>query len=71
MTGPLLRRFGGADSAEGGTSVLDMVGSMSMRRLMRFPDVPIKDAQIKALLLAANNPVVRGVAQFVGRKRPG
>ncbi len=71
VTGPLLRRFGGADSAEGGTSVLDMVGSMSMRRLMRFPDVPIKDAQIKALLLAANNPVVRGVAQFVGRKRSG
>jgi beta-glucosidase len=70
VTGPLLRRFGGADSAEGGTSVLDMVGSMSMRRLMRFPDVPIKEAQIKALLLAANNPVVRGVAQFVGRKRP-
>ena len=69
VTGPLLRRFGGADSAEGGTSVLDMVGSMSMRRLMRFPDVPIKEAQIKALLLAANNPVVRGVAQFVGRKR--
>lgn len=70
VTGPLLRRFGGADSAEGGTSVLDMVGSMSMRRLMRFPDVPIKEAQIKALLLAANNPVVRGVAGLVGRKRP-
>ena len=69
VTGPLLRRFGGADSAEGGTSVLDMVGSMSMRRLMRFPDVPIKQAQITALLLAANNPVVRGVAEFVGRKR--
>jgi beta-glucosidase len=71
VTGPLLRRFSGAESAEGGTSVLDMVGSMSMRRLMRFPDVPIKQAQVTALLLAANNPVVRGVAGFVGRKRSG
>jgi beta-glucosidase len=69
VTGPLLRRAAGAGSAEGGTSVLEMVGSMSMRRLMRFPDVPIKEAQIKALLMAANNPVVRGVAEFFGRRR--
>ena len=70
VTGPLLRRFSGAESTEGGANVLDMVGSMSMRRLMRFPDVPLKDAQVRALMLAANNPVVKGVAQLVNRIRP-
>jgi len=46
-----------------------MVGSMSMRRLLRFPDVPVSEAQLKALLVAANNPVVRGIAKVVSRKR--
>jgi hypothetical protein len=46
-----------------------MVGSMSMRRLMRFPDMPVTEGQLKALLVAANNPIVRGIARVVSRRR--
>jgi beta-glucosidase len=70
VTGPLFRRFAGAELSEGGTSVLQMVGSTSMRRLLRFPDVPVTSAQLRALLVAANNPVVRGVARMVSKARP-
>ena len=69
VTGPIFRRAAGGDVVEGGANVLDMVGSMSMRRLLRFPDVPVKESQLKALLVAANNPIVRGIAKVVGRKR--
>ena len=69
VTGPIFRRAAGGDVVEGGANVLDMVGSMSMRRLLRFPDVPVTEAQLKALLVAANNPIVRGIAKVVGRKR--
>ena len=69
VTGPIFRRATGGDVVEGGANVLDMVGSMSMRRLLRFPDVPVTEAQLKALLVAANNPIVRGIARVVGRKR--
>lgn len=69
VTGPILRRAAGANSTEGGASVLKMVGSMPMRRLLRFPGVDITSWQLRALLAAANNPVVRGVAGLFGRKR--
>ena len=69
VTGPIFRKAAGGDAVEGGANVLDMVGSMSMRRLLRFPDVPVSETQLKALLVAANNPVVRGIARVVGRKR--
>jgi beta-glucosidase len=69
VTGPIFRKAAGGDVVEGGANVLDMVGSMSMRRLLRFPDVPISETQLKALLVAANNPVVRRIAKAVGRKR--
>lgn len=69
VTGPLFRRAAGNDVVEGGANVLDMVGSMSMRRLLRFPDVPISESQLKALLVAANNPVVRGIAKVVKRNK--
>ncbi len=69
VTGPIFRKAAGGDVVEGGANVLDMVGSMSMRRLLRFPDVPVSETQLKALLVAANNPVVRGIARVVGRKR--
>ena len=69
VTGPLLRKSAGGDLTEGGASVLDMVGSMPMRRLLRFPGVDISPTQVKLLLGAANNPVVRGVAGLVGRKK--
>jgi beta-glucosidase len=68
VTGPLFRRAAGGDAVEGGASVLDMVSSMSMRRLLRFPDVPVSEGQLKALLVAANNRVVRGVAKLIARK---
>jgi beta-glucosidase len=68
VTGPIFRKATGGDVVEGGTNVLDMVGSMSMRRLLRFPDVQVSEAQLRALMLAANNPVVRGIAKAVKRK---
>ena len=69
VTGPILRKAAGANSAEGGTSVLEMVGSMPMRRLLRFPGVDIKSWQLKALLALANNSVVRGIAGLFGRRQ--
>ena len=67
LTGPLLRRAAGGEPSEGGTSVLDMVASMPMRRLLRFPGVPVTARQVKALAAIANNPVVRGIARLFAR----
>jgi hypothetical protein len=71
VTGPILSRAAGgaADRTEGGTSLLDMVGSMPMRRLMRFPGVGDSLDRIGTLMRIANNPVVRGVASWWGRVR--
>ena len=69
VTGPMLRKAAGGELTEGGTSVLDMVGSMPMRRLLRFPGVDISPTQLTLLLAAANNPVVRGVAGLVRRRK--
>jgi beta-glucosidase len=67
VTGPLLRRASGGDAVEGGTNVLEIVGSMPIRRLLKFPGVPVTAAQLKILLLAANNSVVRGLASLFDR----
>jgi len=67
LTGPLLRRAAGGTPSEGGTSVLDMVASMPMRRLLRFPGVPVTAWQVRALAAVANNPVVRGIARLFAR----
>lgn len=67
LTGPLLRRAAGGDPSEGGTSVLDMVASMPMRRLLRFPGVPVTAGQVRALAAVANNPAVRGIARLFSR----
>ncbi len=67
VTGPLLARAAG-DAAEGGTSLLDMVASMPMRRLMRFPGVGNAFRHIGLLIAVANNPLVRWVA---GLRRKG
>jgi beta-glucosidase len=71
VTGPILARAAGgaADRTEGGTSLLDMVGSMPMRRLMRFPGVGASLDRIGTLMRIANNPLVRGVAAWWGRLR--
>jgi beta-glucosidase len=68
VTGPLLAKAA-ADAAEGDTSLLDMVSSMPMRRLMRFPGVGDSFKRISLLMAVANNPVVRGVAGFFERRR--
>jgi len=71
VTGPLFRRAaaGGAGDgpSEGGTSVLEMVGSMPMRRLLRFPGVPIKESQLRVLLAVATNPLVEAIARMAAR----
>jgi beta-glucosidase len=70
VTGPLLNRAsdGAADREEGGTSLLDMVASMPMRRLMRFPGVGDQLSRIGVLIAVANNPVVRTVAGWFRRR---
>lgn len=70
VTGPIFRRATGGDVNEGGAEMLTMIESMSMRRLLRFPDIAVTRAQLKALLLVANNPVVRGIASAVRRRKP-
>lgn len=67
VTGPLLARAA-ADREEGGASLLDMVASMPMRRLMRFPGVGDSLKRIGTLIRVANNPVVRGVAGWFRRR---
>ena len=69
VTGPIFRReaakSGGLE--EGGASVLDMVASMPMRRLLNFPGVPVNEKQLRLLAALANNPVARGVARLFTR----
>jgi len=71
VTGPLFRlAAAGRDKdgpTEGGTSVLDMVSSMPMRRLVRFPGVPVVAWQVRALSAVANLRPVRAVARLFGR----
>jgi beta-glucosidase len=68
VTGPLMRKAAGGEAVEGGASVLDMVASMPMRRLLRFPGVPVTAKTLRLVLLAANNPVVRGLASLFDRQ---
>jgi beta-glucosidase len=75
VTGPILARAaaaagGGGDAPnEGGTDLLDMVGSMPMRRLLKFPGVGTSLNQVTTLMAIANNPVVKAVASWIGRMR--
>jgi beta-glucosidase len=70
VTGPVLRRTAAKENPEeGGTSVLEMVSSMPMRRLLRMPGVDVNASQLRLLARVANNPMVRGVAQGVARLR--
>ncbi len=69
VTGPLLARAAGNAGVEGGTNLLDMVASMPMRRLMRFPGVGDSMKHIGILIAVANNPVVRSVAAWWQRRR--
>ncbi len=71
VTGPILSRAAGgaAERTEGGTSLLDMVSSMPMRRLARFPGVGDALDRLPTLIRVANNPVVRGLAGWWQRLR--
>ena len=62
VTGPLLARAARTPGGTGNTNLLDMVSSMSMRRLMRFPGVGDSFKRVGVLIAVANNPVVRGIA---------
>jgi beta-glucosidase len=66
VTGPLLAR---AASGQGTANVLELVASMPMRRLMRFPGVGESLSRVSTLIAVANNPVVRGVAAWWARVR--
>ena len=69
VTGPiLLRTAKRAGAEEGDTDLLDMVGSMPMRRLLRYPGTEGNRAGILRLMRVGNNPVVRTVAGWF-RKR--
>jgi beta-glucosidase len=73
VTGPIFRRAaagasgGGDDLVEGGASVLEMVGSMPMRRLLSFPGVPVTEKQLRLLMAVANNRFVERVAKLFAR----
>jgi len=69
VTGPLFARAADGAGAEGGVNLLDMVASMPMRRLMRFPGVGDAFKNIGPLIRIANNPVVRGIAGWWQRRR--
>jgi beta-glucosidase len=68
VTGPILLRTAQKQGAEeGGTALFDMVGSMPMRRLLRYPGTEDSRAGILRLMRLANNPVVRTVAGWFRR----
>ena len=73
VTGPIFRRAaagasgGGDDLVEGGASVLEMVGSMPMRRLLSFPGVPVTEKQLRLLMAVANNRFVERVAKLFSK----
>ena len=67
VTGPIMARAAG-NATDGAASLLDMVASMPMRRLMRFPGVGESLSRIGILIAVANNPVVRGVAGWFRRR---
>jgi beta-glucosidase len=68
VTGPILARTARQQGAEeGGTDLLDMVGSMPMRRLLRYPGTEGNRVGILRLMRIANNPVVRTVAGWFRR----
>jgi len=67
VTGPIMSRAAGRTS-DGAASLLDMVASMPMRRLMRFPGVGESLSRIGVLMAIANNPAIRGMASWLRRR---
>lgn len=71
VTGPIFARaVRGADEDYSlGTSLLDMVATVPIRRLMRFPGVGDSFRQLPTLLRIANIPIVRTIAGWFDRRR--
>jgi len=72
VSGPIFRRAaagatGGDDLVEGGASVLEMVGSMPVRRLLSFPGVPVTEKQLRLVMALANNRLVERVAKLFSK----
>ncbi|MDH6182266.1 beta-glucosidase [Microbacteriaceae bacterium SG_E_30_P1] len=71
VTGPVLsfamRRAENAN--ELGGNLFDMVATVPVRRLLRFPGVGEQMRQLPLLLSLANNPVIRAVASWFGKRR--
>lgn len=67
VTGPILGRAAGR-AAIGESNPLDLVASLPMRRLMRFPGVGDSFKRIGLLISVANNPIVRGAAGLFRRR---
>ena len=70
VTGPILHRAvrGANDQSDMHGSLFDMVATVPIRRLMRFPGVGDSMRHLPLLLRLANNPVVRTVAGWFQRR---
>jgi beta-glucosidase len=68
VTGPIFATAAKRAGVDGASNLLDMVGSMPMRRLMRFPGVGDSFKRIGVLIAVANNSVVRGIAGWWQRR---
>jgi beta-glucosidase len=65
VTGSLLQR---SAKASGAPDAFDLVTTMPMRRLLRYPGTGGTRKQIESLVRVANNPVVRAVAGLFRRR---
>lgn len=71
VTGPIFARAvrGADDESAMGGSLFDMVATVPVRRLLRFPGVGDQMRHLPLLLRVANNPLVRTVAGWFDRRR--
>ncbi|MCU1526904.1 MAG: putative glycosyl hydrolase, partial [Frondihabitans sp.] len=68
VIGPILRAASGG-RVDGGTKLLDMVASVPLSRLARFPGVGSQLARLGLLLPLANNRVIRRIAGWFTPKK--
>ena len=70
VTGPILARAvrGAGDSSAMDGNLFDMVSSVPIRRLMRFPGVGDSMRRLPLLLTIANIPLVRAIAGWFRRR---
>lgn len=68
VTGPILARAASGVDDGDNANLFEMVASMPMRRLMRFPGVGDSFKRVGVLIALANNPLVRSVASLLRRR---